>query len=298
LKAVVLAVILLLLLVQSGVAFNAVAADQSNPKLNRSSTVISPPTNPQTSNTVLEPYEWQEWRWWASWFLALDLPPYQNVTGPFLSSRCGNCVPVPDGTNCSGHCSAFLSAGIPNEGQYYHDTQSENRTSITVAEVMPLLLRLPAQLRQTSLGFYILDYGTWSQNGTLTPDSPEVVLGGYLRVFLNETPVPAYGRDYMVFYPPWYDTGSTITFSEIVDLTTSTLRFVWFGSATIHVVVTVDYALDCHAYTAITPTTSVTTETIQTSSIMTAPIPFLDLPAILIAILMGLFMVARKRRGR
>jgi hypothetical protein len=34
----------------------------------------------------------------------------------------------------------------------------------------------------------------------------------------------------------------------------------------------------------------------QTSSITTAPVPFLDFPAILIAILLGLFVVARRRR--
>jgi hypothetical protein len=58
LKAAAVAVILLLLLVQSAVAFNLVAADRSNSKLNRwvstASTVILPPTSPQTSNATLE----------------------------------------------------------------------------------------------------------------------------------------------------------------------------------------------------------------------------------------------------
>jgi hypothetical protein len=209
---------------------------------------------------TLEPYlKYDEWQWYASWFLALELPPYQNVTAPFLSSWCADCVPVPDGTDCSGHCSAFRSAGIPNVGQYYKDTQFENQTPqepigfidgqefisdrITLAEVTPLLLGLPAQFRQTQLGFWILDTGAWSQNGTFTPDSTEVVLGGHLRVFLNETSIRAYGKEDMVFYPPLYDTGSSMTFAEIVDLTNSTLRFVWFGSATIHVIVRVDYTL-------------------------------------------------------
>lgn len=47
-----------------------------------------------------------------------------------------------------------------------------------------------------------------------------------------------------------------------------------------------------------TSTTAVTNETTQTGSIVTAPIPFLDFPAILVAILMGLFMVARKKRRK
>ena len=213
---------------------------------------------------TLEPYlKYDEWQWFAEWFLALDLPPSQNVTAPFLSSWCADCVPVPDGTDCSGHCSAFRSAGIPNVGQYYHDTQFENQTPqepigfidgeefisdrITLAEVRPLLLGLPARIRQTSLGVYIGDTRDLESERNLHPDSPEVVLGGHLRVFLNETPIRAYGKEDMVFYPPWYDTGSSVTFPETVDLTNSTLRFVWFGSATIHVVVRVDYTLYCRA---------------------------------------------------
>lgn len=217
---------------------------------------------------TLEPYlKYDEWQWFAEWFLALDLPPYQNVTAPFLSSWCADCVPVADGTDCSGHCSAFRSAGIPNVGQYYHDTQFENQTPqepigfidgeefindrITLAEVRPLLLGLPARIRETSLGVYIGDRGTWSQNGTFTHDSPEVALSGHLRVFLNETPVHAYGNEDMVFYPPWYDTGSSIAFPGTVDLTNSTVRFVWFGSSTIHVIVRVDYTLYCRAASSI-----------------------------------------------
>lgn len=51
-------------------------------------------------------------------------------------------------------------------------------------------------------------------------------------------------------------------------------------------------------HAAATPTTTVTTETTQTIPIMTAPIPFLDFPAILGPILLGLFVVAGKRRRK
>jgi hypothetical protein len=121
-----------------------------------------------------EPYlKYDEWQWYASLDLALDLPPSQNVTAPFLCSKCADCVPVPIGTDCSGHCIPFLSAGIPNEGSYSKDTQFENQTpqepigfidgsevirdNITLAEAKGLLLGLPAKVRQTQVGFYIVD---------------------------------------------------------------------------------------------------------------------------------------------
>jgi hypothetical protein len=211
---------------------------------------------------TLEPYlKYDEWQWFGEWFLALDLPPFQNVTAPFLCSWCADCVPVPVGTDCSGHCSAFLSAGIPNEGSYIKDTQFENQTPqepigfidgmetisdrITLAEVRPLFLLLPAQFRRTSLLLYIGDNTGWSPIGT--PDSPQVLLSGHLRVFLNEAPMLAYtGAEELLFgwsVPPEYDASANMTYTGIVDLTNSTLGFVWFGSATIHVTVRVDYTL-------------------------------------------------------
>lgn len=213
-----------------------------------------------------EPYlKYDEWQWSASLMLAMDLPPFQNVTAPFLSSRCADCVPIPVGTDCSGHCSAFLSTGIPNEGSYIKDTRFENQTSqepigfidgsevirdrITLAEVRPLFLLLPAQFRQTILGVYIGDNTGWSPIGT--PDSPQVLLSGHLRVFLNETPMLAYtGAEQLLFgwsVPPEYDAGANMTYAGIVDLTSSTLRFVWFGSATIHVTVRLDFTLHSRA---------------------------------------------------
>jgi hypothetical protein len=50
-------------------------------------------------------------------------------------------------------------------------------------------------------------------------------------------------------------------------------------------------------HAVVTSTTTVTTEITQTSSIMTAPVDWIDFPAILIAILMGLSIVAGRRRG-
>ena len=73
--------------------------------------------------------------------------------------------------------------------------------------------------------------------------------------------------------------------------------------------VSVDFGLDgssrneifvvkLQEHAAVTPATTVATETTQTSSIIIAPIPLLGFPAILIAILVGLFVVARRWRRK
>ena len=58
------------------------------------------------------------------------------------------------------------------------------------------------------------------------------------------------------------------------------------------------FVMQLQGHAAVTTTTTVATQATQTTSMITAPIPFLYFPAILIAILVGLFVVTRKRRRK
>lgn len=212
--------------------------------LSASLVTVNPVLNTDREDVLtLQPYvQYSEWLWRAYVSFELDLEPRRDASAPFPCVGCADCG-----------APTFGCAGIPNVGTYNAIEEFEpqnppeqipppivgrqySKDGVAFRETWEFLHGIEAPLRQTTLRVDIVDSGY---------DSPQVLLSGHLRAFLNETPLPE-----MEFYPPsgpsgsgGWNAGSTIQYVGVADLTNGTLRFLWLGSATIHVTVGVEYTI-------------------------------------------------------
>jgi hypothetical protein len=135
-----------------------------------------------------------------------------------------------------------------------------------------------------SVGLAVDHHGGIYVGGTVSNALPEA----YPPVKLNGIVTDS---NITILDPPLITRDPGFTFTKAA-LKASRVNFTLDGSSRDEMVV-----VKLQQETAYTQTTTETTGRSQTSSIISAPVPFLDFPGILIAILLGLFVVARRRRS-
>lgn len=320
LKVATVAVILLLLVLQSVTAFNLVAAEQIKPKLNAGIRMLDPEA-PLFVNETAWPYP-RSWHWEAHMrvdYNASDGSHPQasllwtdDVGGTFLPSPTSQevhwrsppgfiCITVNVTVSAPGYESgsatmAAANIDIPDPSGGYVAPTPQNcpmgRKSVSTTTTARIE-SLCTVVGMGSLSVHVVDEkGKPIQNAIVMINGTYTcIIEGEARSGITDYSGVTDSDGYVSFgvYPTKYNVTVILpgTLQSRAILVTQITAPVGTFRTTINVACTPS-ANQC----AIVAPKSET----QTTSVTTAPVPFLDFTAILIAILLGLFVVARKKR--